>query len=145
MKITVDDVVQEVRKLATKYPDFNYKNQEGVDNGGMSCSYLAGMSSTQYKDSELSKSGLTYSEARSKGILGKGCIVGQALTRLGVPDEALYEYEHMGADYVVGSNVGHSEESKAGELLWLLEVQNSQDRGYRWSEAVDHADKQVNL
>ena len=145
MKITVDDVVQEVRKLATEQPDFNYKNQEGVDNGGMSCSYLAGMTSTQYKDSALSKSGLTYSEARSKGILGKGCIVGQALTRLGVPDEALYEYEHMGADYAVGSIVGHSEESKAGELLWLLVVQNLQDAGNNWAESVLRADKQVKL
>lgn len=145
MKITIDDVVREVRKLATKYPDFNYKNQEGVDNGGMSCSYLAGMTSTQYKDSALSKSGLTYSEARSKGILGKGCIVGQALTRLGVPDEALYEYEHMGADHAVGSIVGHSEESKAGELLWLLVVQSLQDEGNNWAESVLRADKQVKL
>ena len=145
MKITVDDVVQEVRKLATKYPDFNYKNQDGVDNGGMSCSYLAGMTSTQYKDSALSKSGLTYSEARSKGILGKGCIVGQALTRLGVPDEALYEYEHMGADYVVGSNVEPSDSHNYSKLVWLLVVQSLQDGGNNWAESVLRADKQVNL
>ena len=145
MKITVDDVVQEVRKLATEQPDFNYKNQEGVDNGGMSCSYLAGMTSTQYKDSALSKSGLTYSEARSKGILGKGCIVGQALTRLGVPDEALYEYEHMGADYVVGSNVEPSDEHNYSKLVWLLVVQSLQDGGNNWAESVLRADKQVNL
>ena len=145
MKITVDDVVQEVRKLATKYPDYNYKNQEGVDNGGMSCSYLAGMTSTQYKDSALSKYGLTYSEARSKGILGKGCIVGQALTRLGVPDEALYEYEHMGADYVVGSNVEPSDEHNYSKLTWLLVVQSLQDEGNNWAESVLRADKQVKL
>lgn len=145
MKITVDDVVREVRKLATKYPDFNYKNQEGVDNGGMSCSYLAGMTSTQYKDSALSKSGLTYSEARSKGILGKGCIVGQALTRLGVPDEALYEYEHMGADYAVGSNVEPSDSHNYNKLVWLLVVQSLQDEGNNWAESVLRADKQVKL
>ena len=145
MKITVDDVVQEVRKLATKYPDFNYKNQEGVDNGGMSCSYLAGMTSTQYKDSALSKSGLTYNEARSKGILGKGCIVGQALTRLGVPDEALYEYEHMGADYAVGSNVEPSDSHNYNKLVWLLVVQSLQDEGNNWAESVLRADKQVKL
>ena len=145
MKITVDDVVREVRKLATKYPDFNYKNQEGVDNGGMSCSYLAGMTSTQYKDSALSKSGLTYNEARSKGILGKGCIVGQALTRLGVPDEALYEYEHMGADYAVGSNVEPSDSHNYNKLVWLLVVQSLQDEGNNWAESVLRADKQVKL
>lgn len=145
MKITVDDVVQEVRKLATKYPDFNYKNQEGVDNGGMSCSYLAGMTSTQYKDSALSKSGLTYSEARSKGILGKGCIVGQALTRLGVSDETLLDFEEMGADYVVGSNVEPSDSHNYSKLMWLLVVQSLQDEGNNWAESVLRADKQVNL
>ena len=145
MKITVDDVVREVRKLATKQPDFNYKDQAGVDNWGMSCSYLAGMSSTQYKDSELSESGLTYSEARTQGILGKGCIVGQALTSLGVPADALYEFEGMGADYTVGSITGHSEESVSGKLLWLLEVQNSQDVGNPWGSAVEYADTLVKL
>ena len=145
MKITVDDVVQEVRKLATKYPDFNYKNQEGVDNGGMSCSYLAGMTSTQYKDSALSKSGLTYSEARSKGILGKGCIVGQALTSLGVSDETLLDFEEMGADYVVGSNVEPSDEHNYIKLVWLLVVQSLQDGGNNWAESVLRADKQVKL
>ena len=145
MKITVDDVVQEVRKLATKYPDFNYKNQEGVDNGGMSCSYLAGMTSTQYKDSALSKSGLTYSEARSKGILGKGCIVGQALSKLGVSDETLLDFEEMGADYVVGSNVEPSDSHNYIKLVWLLVVQSLQDGGNNWAESVLRADKQVKL
>lgn len=145
MKITVDDVVQEVRKLATEQPDFNYKDQAGVDNGGMSCSYLAGMSSTQYKDSELSESGLTYSEARTQGILGKGCIVGQALTSLGVPADALYKFEGMGADYVVGSNVEPSDSHNYSKLVWLLEVQNSQDMGNPWGSAVEYADKQVKL
>lgn len=145
MKITVDDVVREVRKLATEQPDFNYKGQEGVDNGGMSCSYLAGMTSTQYKDSELSESGLTYSEARTQGILGKGCIVGQALTSLGVPADALYKFEGMVADYTVGSITGHSEESVSGKLLWLLEVQNSQDVGNPWGSAVEYADARVKL
>jgi len=145
MKITIDDVVQEVRKLATEQPDFNYKNQAGVDNWGMSCSYLAGMTSTNYKDSTLSESGLTYNEARQLGMLGNRCIVGQALSKLGVSDETLYEFEGMGADYTVGSITGHSEESVSGKLLWLLEVQNSQDVGNPWGSAVEYVDTRVKL
>ena len=145
MKITVDDVVREVRKLATEQPDFNYKNQEGVDNGGMSCSYLAGMTSTQYKDSALSKSGLTYNEARQLGMLGNRCIVGQALSKLGVSDETLLDFEEMGADYVVGSNVEPSDEHNYSKLMWLLVVQSLQDEGNNWAESVLRADKQVKL
>ena len=145
MKITVDDVVREVRKLATEQPDFNYKNQEGVDNGGMSCSYLAGMSSTQYKDSELSKSGLTYNEARQLGMLGNRCIVGQALSKLGVSDETLLDFEGMGADYTVGSNVEPSDSHNYSKLVWLLVVQSLQDEGNNWAESVLRADKQVKL
>lgn len=149
MKITVDDVVREVRKLALEQPDFNYKQQIKIPGtldpviGG--CSYLAGMTESSFKYYQrhgMFPEGLTYEEARQRGLIGQRCIVGQALSILGVSDAILKTMEGVEADYLVGQLTQRDQKvPKAAARLWLSFVQGSQDDGVPWAESVANANE----
>lgn len=125
MDITVENVVREVRMLATEQPDFIYTSQperaELSPSTGQ-CSYLGAV---QYQPG------------------GHACIVGLILTRLGVPNETLQHLEGDGASGVVCTltGVGLSRDATSTPLMtWLDDVQAKQDWGMSWAEAVAHAD-----
>lgn len=124
---TIGDVANEVRRLAEAAPDFVYR-PEGYDEdtdylSGGSCSYLTGLD-------------------------GKGCIVGQALSNLGVDDFTLTDVEYQHALHAL-ARVGvieHSDQFNEDsplpvEALWILSVQENQDAANTWGEAVARADE----
>lgn len=116
-KISVKDVVAQVRRLAAENPDFVYKkvfftNSEG--NPDYRCQYV--------KE-------------------GKGdCIIGQALVDVGVPVESLAEWDKgiYAATAVVPRFVDVPYDDPA--VGWLNAVQGYQDKGRTWQESVYEAD-----
>lgn len=113
-EFTPEDVLAEVIKLAEERPDFVYKAQAGslVDEG---CSYLT---------------------AGLRTLAGEGCIVGQALTRLGVSDEDLYEVEGDSAIGAVARLRGENLTEFSRTIQKLGAIQSWQDHGYSWGVAV---------
>ncbi len=82
-----------------------------------------------------------------------GCIVGEALTQLGVPAEALARMDGADPDWVptFGSATGWADDealvilgghltAEAIQSPWVSEVQAGQDRGMTWEQAVATAD-----
>jgi hypothetical protein len=82
-----------------------------------------------------------------------GCIVGEALAQLGVPDEVLARLDGAdpGWEVTSGSPVGWTADEALGILgehltteaimsPWVAEVQAGQDRGMTWEDAVTAAD-----
>lgn len=111
---TVADVVNQVRNLAAGSPEYVYwAPEEPAANGMPGCSYV-------------------------NGVGGKGCIVGQALTNLGVTKDELAKHEGTRAGVVVPYLLGVEEGTQ--KLAWLDAVQARQDDGCEWAEAVAHAD-----
>lgn len=119
-QVTVNDVIAEVRKLAEEMPDFVYTPDidavkgKGSANG---CSYIVGGCSN-------------YPDCR-------GCIMGQALRRLGlsVPDnrDDLNVCKLLRHLFIIE---GHTYSTER----WLMTVQSKQDLGRTWSECVQGAD-----
>lgn len=147
MTITANAVVLEVRKLAKENPEFNYKQQPDLLSsqyiGG--CSYLAGMTEDSYEYFQSQgklPDDVAYEEARQRGLIGQRCIVGQALSNLGVSDKFLKTMEGSGADILVWElTLREKEFPKPVEELWLTYVQKMQDGEKSWSEAVAKGDE----
>lgn len=112
MIITSAQVVAEVRSLAAESPRFVYMTPD--DGAGAACKYV------QYDD---------------EGNLA-GCIVGQALLRLGLPAAEVQEYEGNPASTVVYRLASSTDE----DLAWLDHVQEHQDSKNPWGESVEYAD-----
>lgn len=113
---TLTDFVQEVRRLAAADPTFTYSKP--AHDGA--CHYFPTPGNPH------------------------GCIIGAAARNLGVDlDDPIYEgrtargvlEEVLDFDF---------DFDRAGEtyltLLWLTDVQNAQDNGQTWGEAITHAD-----
>lgn len=117
-------IIKAVAEVAEDRPDFDYARQEGRTVHHQ-CSYL--------------HNGVT--------MKGEGCIVGQALIKTfpGAKDK-LEEIEFGGPSPSVRSL---TEDPKvhdwfdgitAPEINWLAVVQDAQDNGKTWKQAVDVAD-----
>ena len=118
MAFTVADVIEQVRALAAERPEFVYRSTSTDDGDHPSCSYVTGAD-------------------------GQGCIIGQALMRLGVEEERLADLEDsipggMGADTLLFRLLGRG--YAEGEM-WISAVQASQDTGIPWGKAVKIADE----
>jgi len=115
---TAIEVTDKIRSLATAQPHHVYVPP--VKNlGGPTCWYV---------------------HNSSDGLVG-GCIVGQALLAVDVPAEDLHEY-----DLGDGANGSQVVRRYTGNLTveqqqWIDSVQQQQDSGKTWGEAVEHADK----
>lgn len=107
--LNATDVVNEIRKVAAEQPDFIYN-----DGSADQCLY------TQNAD----------------GSPG-GCIVGRALMRLDVEEEALVKNDGQLASHVL-SELGISGDSLV--IHWIDEAQDAQDSGKTWAQAVQSAD-----
>lgn len=76
-------------------------------------------------------------------ISGKPCcIVGTALYRKGIPLETLAKVNYYGIiawDESEGAMPFHIELDSPFDLEWLSAVQQNQDNGMTWAEALQHA------
>lgn len=118
----MNKVIEQVRALAKAEPDFRYDAQPERPEGTIGCSYVA--------------AGLHIDE-------GRGCIIGQALMANGVPKEELRRIE---TDLEMGASVNTLIERQPGwfehlpvhsyETSWLTRVQEAQDTGSTWGQAV---------
>lgn len=133
---TLQDAVQKIRELAQKQPDFIYTEQpeyQALANGtedmpsAPQCSYVAGAIGA---------------------TTGQACIVGQALSSLGVPEGILRQYEgDAGGDLVFclsGIVLSPEDESTSESVKahrWINDVQTHQDGGLTWADAVSFADE----
>lgn len=112
-------VVKRVREIAKENPDFIYTDQGANDS---ECSYLG--------------------RSIDEPDIGQGCIVGQALMDLGITREEMVEAEIEGVrGYEVLEYLGI--ESKFKHNIFLDYVQESQDTGASWSEAIEYADNKM--
>lgn len=113
-------IVQEIRKLAEKYPEAEY------DSSGSQCLYTKGR---------------VYGGPKTHG-----CIVGQAIRRAHPEElESLKKQDAVGdmdAHRMLGP---HCKENEELCLDWITEVQNQQDGGASWGGAVRGADEDYDL
>lgn len=128
-KFTAEDVLKEVVRLGRERPDFVYNDQPERK------AYL--------EDKQSSSLGCSYTSAVLGSDEGEGCIVGQALMNLGVPEESL--------EGVATNVVAVLEDLLPGEpfrytfgevaipkIVRALEcIQINQDSGLPWGEAVE--------
>ena len=116
MPIAAKDLMAEVRKLASEYPDCIVN----------ACLYIDAESS-QYPDIN-------------------GCIIGVALRRLGVTEEMCHEAHEFTCSSIqmaeVRSHFGVLDASQV-EVAWLYKVQRHQDLKNKWSEAITVADDHI--
>ena len=113
---TVADVAMEVRRLAAESPEFIYEGEVGA----IGCSYVSGRN-------------------------GKGCLVGQALTNLGVEREDLVKHEGDTASSLLRclGLVGSEGEDWPynPDLIFVQTAQGRQDVGDSWRVAVVEAER----
>lgn len=115
-------VVSEVRRLATEYPDFVYRNGDEV----VGCSNLEG-GDTKYPHLE-------------------GCIIGQAVRNLGFEIPCICEeynaarlLSHLYDETITCDAAPHPDLSPTA-IEWLTDVQINQDASHPWRDAVSLAD-----
>ena len=128
-KFTAKDVLKEVVRLGRERPDFNYNDQpERKD-------YL--------EDKQGVSLGCSYTSAVLGSDEGEGCIVGQALMNLGVPEEELKDVSTNVSDVLENLLPGESYRFSYGELVTprivraLSYIQMNQDSDMSWGEAVE--------
>lgn len=117
---TVQSVIDEMRKLAAEEPDFIYAEQ-AYASAVIGCSYLG--ASIDYPNK------------------GKGCIVGQALERLGVAREELKKLELSTASNALFQlDIVATTDKERTALNWINSVQSGQDNGMSWRESMASSD-----
>lgn len=121
--ITPKDVLQEMVSIAQDNPDFVYIDQGATTNGFIKdCSYLG----------------------RAVGDpTGSACIVGRALSNLGVSDETLRSCETVPASGVIPAvTVPSNGDDDFSITMTIDQIQECQDCGDSWGKAIDnHRDR----
>lgn len=102
-------VVTEVRRLASERPKYVYRVSPDIN-------YC------------------TYTDNEHQGA----CIIGQAFTALGVPEQSLREVD---ADGMGAICTLYYSDDDVPEVRWLKHVQIGQDGAVAWGDAVDGADQ----
>lgn len=119
-QISVDELIQEVRRLAKEYPDAIYQSNNG-------CFYA--------------------SLPVVSGPETEGCIIGQALRKfIPIEDSAGIATECKWGNFIAEELALRGEQftysDKDEQINWLSVVQSSQDEGYTWSRSVELADEE---
>lgn len=122
----MSDIIAEVRKIAKERPDVYY-NPDGM------CKYSSG----ECSDGSI------------------GCIFGQAFTNLGIDAKKFDKYPVPHHTSINGSttyvpSIDHILRNEFNckevlELEWCGTVQNGQDGGLSWKEAVLEADRELGI
>jgi len=140
-EVTYDQIEEQVRALAEKYPEYVYKPpiRDNVWQP-IACSYLLRADTA---DDAVVPPELT----------DCGCIFGGAFKNLGFTPNQLLELDKTEArvDEETGNEYGDSEIStvldrleipvSGDEQRWAAIVQSKQDQGFTWVEAVRNADE----
>jgi hypothetical protein len=121
--ITQYDVVQEVRKIAAERPDFIYRKPQYKSNG-----VLVDSASCMYINSPEGEEPIP------------GCIFGHALLNLGVEPDRIRKYEGAIASSIV-RNLLREATVDVLNADWMNKVQDAQDDGVAWGDAVASADE----
>lgn len=119
--ITIEDIEKKVRQLAEANPEFVYTDQTtGNTKFDAKCGYVG----KEFRSTE-----------------GAGCIVGQAMQKLGVSEKILLEFEYT-VDSVNDAGVEGLLNwlNINGSAKWLSDVQGHQDSSEPWARAVHLAD-----
>ena len=118
--ITPKDVLQEMVSIAQDNPDFVYTDQGAPDEGFIhGCSYLG----------------------RAVGDpTGSACIVGRALSNLGVSDETLKYFEKTPAGGVIPAvTVSYGDDDDDFSITNIIDqIQEHQDCGDSWGKAISN-------
>lgn len=115
--LTVDQIIDEVRKLASEHPATVYPG-------------IGDKNSCFYDKPDCGP--------------GTGCIFGQAMQRLGVSLDDLAGLQNEaqdGSKYIRVVMDRHSIEYTSVEGSWCMQVQQNQDVGRAWAMCVKLADK----
>lgn len=121
--MTTPPIIQAVRDIAAARPDFQYTEQEGYE----------------------SLKGCSYISVRPGSTQGEGCIIGQALSKVGIELDAVKKQEFNttsspAVDTLATEFPEWFEGCGDNEINWLTIVQERQDNGERWATAVESAD-----
>lgn len=112
---TLDQLIQEIRKLATDWPNFVYERC------GSACNYT-----------------------KSKNNPNKGCIFGQAILNLQPDLKELLTNNNSTPITTVLLNLldfEYKQEVNGNKISWCAEVQNKQDYGQSWANAIKLSDE----
>jgi hypothetical protein len=122
MTTTLSELVAQVRRLAADRPDNVY--QPELVGAGHRCSYLDGRC--------------------TDGTLG--CLVGQAFRAAGLTADELQPVNRLAICEALEHLLRQDIDCLQGaHIAWLMSVQNAQDEGARWREAIEVADREVLL
>lgn len=125
-EITPEKVIAEIRTLAQERPDFVYIDQR-----------------YEYETEEEREEGFHacgYAGYTAGSTLGEGCIVGQALSRLGVDEETLLYHDGASGNNVVARlSDDWASPANSDAYRWIKMVQRQQDDGSAWGDAVSYA------
>lgn len=119
-KVTIDDVVSTVKELAKKYPNARYCLPKGSGSGG--CENVRGIV--------------------ENGPPEEGCIIGQSLRILGVPED-LIDGEYGVEESLDLCSIHYESFGEMLPITFLIEVQENQDTGDTWGDAVEKATEAV--
>ena len=117
MAITVDDIKRAIIDLAEEKPDFIYRPIKQFDEDNEPYSYVTGADDV-------------------------GCIVGQALMRLGVSPFTLLTQENKTASQAIRGIFPN--QFSWEDLNWIDTVQSNQDNGFDWKNAVERVNRNNN-
>lgn len=130
--IPIKQIVEQVREVAATRPNFVYTAQDIQDD-----------TSNEY-------AGCGYAGRERGSTKGVGCIVGQALQRLGLSKETLVAVEMDSPRASIGSLIVEGRlpgVEPAGpdrhEVRWLSTVQSAQDMSNTWDAAVKIANDET--
>ena len=115
--MTAAEIVTQVRELAAKYPKAQYHKEEG----------------SAYCDYEFG--------TVTNGPDTPGCIMGQAVRLLGV-DTSGWGRGEIGP---ILEEEGYEFPADDSNMDWLLAVQQRQDSGVTWGEAIKLTDKTMEV
>jgi hypothetical protein len=95
----------------------------------------------------------SYNKVRCSNLDGtctdgsKGCIVGQGVLAMGIPEAELKKHINSDVDSLSQELLGFEPEEYTAnpDMSWLQIVQAAQDAGMTWGDAVRKANTEVNL
>ena len=121
----IEDLVSKVRELAVARPETIYQpSPTGQATPTIRCSYLAGTC--------------------SDGTVG--CLLGQALVAVGYTAEQLRAVDLLGIEEAIEKLLPcELTDEEYRRVRWLESVQNAQDNGHPWGEAIRIADEEEPL
>ena len=121
-QFSITELIEKVRELVEANPLTRYV-KESVGHNSEYCSYLTGQS----------------------GDVGPGCLFGQILPQDVVDEDIRGDIEDILKEHVqlpleqIYADDGDPDD-RTQEMAWISDVQESQDAGAKWADAVNSAD-----